>query len=65
MLLVLNVMSIINFRANECPGTGMGHFSAAIVSYLAANGEPVPRHCSDSVIGEAVERCKQIYWALG
>lgn len=61
-LLVLNVMSIINFRANECPGSTMGDFSAGVVSELAANREPVPHRCSGSV---TFLSGKQIYWALG
>lgn len=44
-LLILNVRSIINLRANECPGSAMRDFSAAVVSELAANKEPVLRRC--------------------
>ena len=48
-LLVLNIMSIVNFRAHECSSSAMGDFSAAVVSKLAANGEPVLCRCSGSV----------------
>jgi len=63
-LLVLNVMSITNFRAKECPGGAMGDFSAALVSELTTNRDPVLHHCSCSVSDEAVECCKQIHCAL-
>lgn len=64
MLLVLYIMSIINFRASECSGSAMGGVSAATGSELAADGASAELllglwHC------EAVQWCKQISWALG